>query len=264
MHDPLVVAFDIRRPWPRRDPAYDAKPGEPRWSCGRMHANPDSPADCEAWARRRPAFPWWRPGSYSASWVLAGRGWYWPTMITVWHREPGGHDSGEICMHYLRRQDSEGRWHTRIERSWRWHIRHWKIQVHPAQALRRQLLTRCAWCGGRSRKRDAVNISHSWDGPRGHWWQGEPGLYHHECSAVQHAHAKCLCDQPDFGKDGGGWPRDYGRCQRCGKFRGWNSTPDEADRMLAALPAGSRIPADLRPALEAAWDERRRRKDGAA
>lgn len=205
MHDPLVVAFEVRRPWPAR------------WR------HPDG-------AR------------------------YFPPLITVWHREPGGHDSGEVCKHYRRWQDEDGKWHTSWMRRWRFHVWHWHVQVHPAQALRRRLLTRCAWCGGRPRKGDAVNIGHSWDGPRGRWWRGEPGLFHVDCSSVERAHGLCFCPDPAL-RHG-----DYGQCELCGGFRAWHQEPDEADRLLAALPEGGRITPDVQPAIEAAWAERRARK----
>ena len=61
MHDPMVVAFEIRRPWPERQ----ARPfGKTRW-------------------RFRGAF-----------WNIAGRGLYWPGLVTIWHVEPEGRDSG--------------------------------------------------------------------------------------------------------------------------------------------------------------------------
>ncbi len=263
MHDPMVVAFEIRRPWPRRSKSYDAKPGRPRWSFGRMKVEPDSPGDVAAWARKRPVFPWWQPRSYSPFWVLAGRGYYWPAVITVWHVEPGGHDSGEVCKHYERRQDSDGKWHGRLNRSWRWHVWHWHLQVIPLQALRRWALTRCAWCGGRSVKGVPVNCSNQWDGPRDRWWRGELDLYHSDCMSVEVAHRRCLCAEPQFTVDGHGVLRDHGKCLTCGKLRGWHSNPDDADRMLAALPIGSRIPAELRPELEAAWARRRAAKETA-
>ncbi len=189
MHDPLVVAFEIRRPWPtRRD----------------------------------------------------SRGWrYWPPVVTVWHREPGGADANTVC---------------KYSGHWRWHVHHWKIQIRPAQALRRSLLTRCAWCGGRSRKGDMVNFSHQWDGTRGRWWRGEPGLFHEDCSSVEHAHSLCFCAVPVLAHG------DYGRCEACGGFRAWNQIPDEADRLLAALPEGGRITPEARPAIEAAWAGRRARR----
>lgn len=204
MHDPLVVAHTIKRPWPRRD----------------------------AYSDRR----------------------YWPPLLTVWHREPGGHDSGEVCKHYRRTFDERThQWGRQYTSGWKWHVHHWKIQVHHLQALRRWALTRCAWCGGRSRKGDYANISHQWDGPRGHWWQGQPGVFHDDCSSVSRAHSLCLCADPvlEF---------NYGTCARCGKFRPYGKEPDEADRLLAALPAGGRITPDVRPAIEAAWAERRARR----
>lgn len=203
MHDPLVVAFTIKRPWPQRRDSY-------------------------------------------------GR--YWPPLITVWHREPGGRDAFEVCRNYRRWQDADGKWHTRWLTGWRWHVHHWKIQVHPVQALRRSLLTRCSWCGGRSRKGDPVNVSHSWDGPRGHWWQGEPGLFHRDCSSVQRAHGLCFCADPGLSHG------DYGQCAFCGGSRAWRQEPDEADRLLASLPDSSRIPSAMRPQIEAAWALRRERK----
>jgi len=97
-------------------------------------------------------------------WTVAGHGLYWPSLITVWHREPGGNDSGEVCS----------------RSSWIWHVHHWKIQVHPLQDLRRRLLTRCEECGRKGRP----NVSHQWDREPGHWWRGERGLYHRECSSL--------------------------------------------------------------------------------
>jgi hypothetical protein len=208
MHDPLVVAFEIRRPWPRRS------------SFG---------------AHRR----------------------YWPPVVTVWHREPRGHDSGEVCKQYRKWRDEAGGWHMDVLHGWKFHAHHWEIQVHPAQVLRRRLLTRCCWCGGRDRKRDPVNCSHQWDGPRGRWWRGEPGLYHSDCSSVERSWRKCFCAEP--GLDHG----DYGQCAFCGGFRSWRDEPDEADRLLASLPKGSRIAPELRPQIEALWAERRRRRESA-
>ena len=185
MHDPLVVAFEIRRPWPvtSRPLLTDGTPLPPHR--------------------------------------------YWPAMVTVWHREPGGRDSGEVCKHH------DG---GRVLNGWRFHVHHWRIQVRPLQALRRRLLTRCAWCGGRSVKRDPVNCSHSWDGPRGRWWQGEPGLYHGDCSAIDSAHSTCVCEQPVLEHD------DYGQCARCQAYRAFGTTEVRLTRAreLKAIPTGAR------------------------
>lgn len=208
----MTVAFEIRRPWPRRD----------RW---RDSANP----------KRTAPLPRWSVSS-SPFWTLAGRGFYWPTMITVWHVEPGGRDSGEICKHY-RRDQVAGKWETTILKGWRFHVHHWRIQVGPLQSLRRRLLTRCSWCGGRSRKGDPVNISHQWNGERGPWWRGEHGLYHHDCSSIETAHRTCFCDDPPLSHDG------YGKCAICGGHRSFGERAPNVVRrqqLLATIPHGQR------------------------
>lgn len=191
MHDPLVVAFEIRRPWPKR----------------------------VNWHKQR---------------------WYWPSVITVWHREPGGRDSGEVCKHYDRIQDADGKWRTKFRHAWRFHIHHWKIQIGPLQKLRRWLLTRCAWCGGKHRKGDPVHFSHQWDSKRGPWWRGETGLFHEDCSSVEAAHRACLCGDPLTSQDG------YGSCLLCGKFRAFNAKHLDRQRILASIPTGQRDPVKYR------------------
>lgn len=201
MHDPLMVAFEIRRPWPKRINETN-------------------------------------------------RHYRWPTLITVWHREPNGHDSGTVCKHVMRLQGADGQWRYRIRWQWYLHVQHWKIQIPPLQQLRRRLLTRCAWCGGRHVKGDPVNLSHQWGGSRGRWWKGETGLYHHGCSPIAQAHRLCLCDDPGLSNGG------YGQCAFCGKFRAWLKVPDAADRLLAAVPSGAPMTPELRAQVEPLWATR--------
>ncbi|MFE5871628.1 hypothetical protein ACFQ6V_23690 [Streptomyces roseifaciens] len=191
MHDPLTVAFEIRLPWPRQD----------TWRT-------------EQAARTGTR---WRLGGAFA--VIAGRGLRWPTLFTIWHRDPSGYD-GITCRRGMRQL----------------HVHHWRIQVPLLQDLRRRLLTRCAWCRGRSVKGDVVSVSRSWDGPRSRWWQGEPDLYHRDCSAIKSAHATCVCEQPVLEHD------DYGRCARCDRSRSFGMTADHLARArsLSAIPSGSR------------------------
>lgn len=230
MHDPLTVAFEIRRPWPQRSSLPAAGHASVNWRI-RLHR------DCGTWCADDPphrdgAFPWWKPSSYSAFWRLGGRDYYWPSLITVWHREPGGRDGLSVCGKRVQRRD--GTW--KFRRGWRLHVHHWHLQIRPLQALRRRLLTRCAWCRGRSVKGDPVNVSHSWDGPRGRWWQGEPGLYHRDCSAIRGAHGTCICQQPVLDHD------TYGRCARCNRTRAFGTTAERLARAreLSAIPHGSR------------------------
>ncbi|WP_055529723.1 hypothetical protein [Streptomyces graminilatus] len=191
MHDPMTVAYEIRSPRPRTDAwtTEDAARTGTHWKAG------------------------------GAFWVLAGRGFYFPALVTIWHRDPSGYD------------------HTTCRtKHWRLHIHHWRIQVRPLQELRRRLLTRCSWCHGRHTKTDQVNISHQWDRPRGHWWQGENGLFHKDCSLIKSAHSTCVCHRPALDQG------TYGRCAHCGKHRAYGTTPDRVarSRTLAAIPAGHR------------------------
>lgn len=191
MHDPLTVAFEIRRPWPKPD----------KWKTENA---------------ARTGTRWKFNGAF---WVVAGRGLYWPCMITVWHRDPSGYDDT-----------------TCRGQRWQWHVHHWKIQISPLQQLRRRLLTRCTWCGGRSAKDDAVNHSHQWDGPRARWWQGERGLFHADCSAIKSAHSTCVCDVPvpEYG--------DHGRCAVCDRFRPYGMTDERLAIAsdLQTIPHGGR------------------------
>ncbi|MEU9661890.1 hypothetical protein [Streptomyces chartreusis] len=193
MHDPMTVAFDIRSSWPKPAVWYTERAAQTgvRWEAG---------------------------GPF---WVLAGRGLYFPSLITVWHRDPSGYDD------------------TTCRRArWQWHVHHWRIQVRPLQALRCRLLTHCSWCRGRHRKGDAVNVSHQWDRPRGPWWRGETGLFHRDCSAIQSAHSTCVCHDALLDQV------TYGRCARCTKHRAYGTTPQRLTRAreLAAIPAGQRAP----------------------
>ena len=230
MHDPLTVAFEIRRPWPERSPLPAAGHASVRWRI-RLH-HTCTPSCGQDPPHRDGAFPWWRPSSYSAFWRLAGRDYYFPSLITVWHREPGGRDGLSVCSKRVQRRD--GTW--RRTRGWRCHIHHYKIQFRTYQQLRRRLLTRCAWCGQRSVKGDQVNISHQWGGPRGRWWKGEPGLFHHDCSAIKSAHATCVCEWPVLEHD------TYGKCARCERSRSFGTTAEHLPRLreLAAIPHGGR------------------------
>lgn len=159
MHDPKVVAFEIRRPWPQRDRSHDAKPGRQRWSAR------------YSWATWRK--PW---SGWMAFWVVAGRGFYWPSMITIWHVEPNGRDALTVCRDRVQRPDGSWKYVGR----WKLHVHHWKIQVSPLQNLRRRLLTRCEECG----RKGSPDTSHQWDGERGPWWKGERGLFHSQCSSL--------------------------------------------------------------------------------
>lgn len=240
MHDPLVVAFDIKLPWPRRTSWPPRK--DRSWHLAtRRRPAPGSPLEAETIATGRDPFPWWRPRGWDWDVTISGHHYRFPTLVTIWHAEPNGHDSGEICKHFDRVQDGNGRWQYKIRHGWRWHIHHWRLQVHALQTLRRRLLTRCEWCGGPSRRRDVVNCSHQWDSPRVSWWKGEPGLFHADCSSIASAHATCVCDEPICANTSPEYG-PYGRCARCGKSRSFGRGEGVTERLqlLAAIPKGQR------------------------
>lgn len=94
MHDPDVAILHIRRPWPSRSGVQPVD-GR-RWEIGR------------------------------AFWTVAGRTVWWPPVVTIWHHEPGGKDAGTVCKRWHRRPDG-----TTPDRSWRWHVRHWRVEFLP-------------------------------------------------------------------------------------------------------------------------------------
>lgn len=73
----------------------------------------------------------------------------------------------------------------RAEQTWwqhpRWHIHHWKIQVHCVGALKRFLFSRCSKCGGRFKWNESP-VSNNWNSTGPLWFRSEQGIYHDRCS----------------------------------------------------------------------------------
>lgn len=225
MHDPMTVAFDVPGPVPRRK-IWTPK-GGPRWGVGiSRRTNPENLGER--------TYPWWRPRGYTLH--LAGRAYELRTLVTVWHVEPDGRDSGEVCSRWRRHPDGT----AMVSHAWRWHVHHWRIQVPALQAARRWLLTRCEWCGGPSRRGRRVNVSHQWDREPGPWWRGDRGLFHTECSSAEHAARTCVCDEPVLEH------RGWGRCARCSLFRGYGLT----DAQRAGVAVMQRCPRGQSPTCE--------------
>jgi hypothetical protein len=224
MHDPMTVAFAIRRPWPKLSRGF-----------------------------KRPGGKRWKITFKSCFWLIAGHEFYWPPLITVWHVDPSGFDSGHDCPY---------------SSNWQWHIHHWKLQIHPIQHFRRWALTRCEWCHGRSRKGDYVNHSAGWDREDSPWWKGERGLFHEDCMTISTAHRQCICDIATGGPWEHGLAGDaYGHCATCCKYRGWqgsdrDSPRDEANRILQTIPQGQRDPDKIQQ-VRALWKAHRAREEQA-
>lgn len=174
-------------------------------------------------------------------------------MIKIWHHDPS--DNGtDTCR----------------GKHWRWHVHHWRPRFEPWFTFRRWAFTRCAWCGGKSRKGDYVNISHQWDS-RDPWWKGERSLFHSGCSSVASAHRQCTCALNAGGPwryDLGGLP--YGDCVTCGKYRGWRSEEQEresprriTEAMFASVPVGERPTRQMLNLSARLWREYRAERSGA-
>ncbi len=75
-------------------------------------------------------------------------------------------------------------WILRHQRPWwkhpKWHVWHWKLQIHPTQALRRWLLSRCCIC----RKGFAYGESpcSGWSTEPAKFLRGEKGIWHSGCT----------------------------------------------------------------------------------
>lgn len=145
MHDPDVVAITIPSPLPRRKRYRDAREGERRWTLGvRRRTNAENLGER--------VYPWWRLAGYEPR--LAGRAFGLNSAITIWHHEPGGRDAFTVCKH-----------------GWKWHVRHWRVQVHLVQQLRRRFFVRCDECKRRFPwTYGAIGVG--WDDPR---------ILHREC-----------------------------------------------------------------------------------
>lgn len=74
--------------------------------------------------------------------------------------------------------------YLRHHRPWwkhpRWHVNRWSFQVHPLQALKCWLFSRCAYCGERFPWGYAP-VTTKWYGTGPLWFRSEMDIYHHEC-----------------------------------------------------------------------------------
>ncbi len=177
MHDPRTVAFEIPRPWPQRTREGIERQLYGRWHWPTLitvwHVDPErdgSDDSCDWHNRKRPLKPW-EKGIVEAMWDLE----------TLLDNRPHWPDSPE---HKAFQVLKSAVWEWRRRHGWRWHPRwhvwHWSLQVHPLQALKRRLFTRCTKCGQPFRNNESV-FSGSWesDGPR--WFRSERNVFHDRC-----------------------------------------------------------------------------------
>ncbi len=241
MHDPMTVAFDIKRPWPSRrqhafmgsrwywptlvtiwhvDPESDGSDDSCGWSRPKLTkaqiGNVEFLAGCEA------RDPWLledrakRPLNAAAAEsklrgailavasslrvrVSMAEAEQWASRLV---HNPVDNVRSSLCFlpgwHTNRHEDTEdgrrdcavgllfilARFILRERRPWyrhpKWHVRHWKIQIHPVQAFKRWAFSTCAGCG-RGFAYGESPTSGQWNGGGPRWFRGEPGVYHGAC-----------------------------------------------------------------------------------
>lgn len=182
-------------------------------------------------------------------------------LIDVWHVEPGGRDSGEVCKHYIRTEPEGDGVAVKVTylRGWRWHVHHWKINVLPLMRLRTLLVDRCAWCHGRHTKSNPVNCSVGWYSTRTHWWTTKQGIYHSDCHSAWKARLSCSCAEPI---DTGRWSS----CAQCGLKRyDMDALQREANRCLIEMvPEGAAPHREVMNLVGNLWAVRRAQKETSA
>lgn len=103
---------------------------------------------------------------------------------------PGWHTNSQDDTEYWREECARGLFYAlaatllRDRRRWwqhpRWHLQHWKIQIHGLQSLKRWMWSRCQHCGKRFSWGYAPASSH-WHGTGPRWFRSEDGVAHIEC-----------------------------------------------------------------------------------
>jgi hypothetical protein len=221
MHDPMTTAFDIRYPWPwpkqelskqrdifitiwHVDPETDGSDD----SCGWSFPKPSHPIvdaiqhDLEFFTEHQGKTT--APLTYQRS-VEGSLAWWilWMNRTSYWHRKrglspkqvadytfansfPGNRDEGLDPDADLKRTAwIIARAYMHYTRPWwrhpRWHIWHWKIQIHPLLLFKRWLWSRCYVCGESFAWGEAP-VTNSWNGKGPRWFQGEPDVRHGTCN----------------------------------------------------------------------------------
>jgi hypothetical protein len=92
--------------------------------------------------------------------------------LDIWHREPGGHDAGEVCGPPPNSGPSAWWWYLR-------HVRHWHPRWWPVFRVRKWITDRCDHCGRRFRWREARFSYISTD-----------KVWHDPCMALRHVRSQ--------------------------------------------------------------------------
>lgn len=172
MHDPLTVAWEIKRPWPAKTKSLKWRYYPPIVTI--WHRDPErrgSDDSCD-----------WFGSRLSREEIDAAR-----DLVTneVDNLNPyfDGMHPDDVDMILTAQWRKARRYYA--PRPWwkhpKYHIHHWRPRVHAVLNFKRWAFSRCAGCGGRFRWGYAP-VSYSWHGTGPQWFRGEAGVYHHPCS----------------------------------------------------------------------------------
>lgn len=85
-------------------------------------------------------------------------------------------------------------WILRREQRWwqhpRWHMHHWKLQVHAIQQFKRWAFSRCCKCGGRFRFGESP-VTSNWNSKGPRWFRGQTDIYHDDCGGHRVVDNQC-------------------------------------------------------------------------
>ncbi len=142
MHDPLTVAFDINYPWKQKPSQFWPK-GYRSTFITIWHKDPCSDGSDDS-------CDWWGHKKKKLAPKVEKLG------EAIWHLESILDNRPFFPDHeaHLRFQPVKKAFRAlRVRSPWRvpvrWHVWHWRIQVHPFQAFMRWVFARCSKCGGR-------------------------------------------------------------------------------------------------------------------
>lgn len=179
MHDPMTVAFEIRYPWkkykaPRND--FERKYRESFITIWHVDPERDGTDDSCDWFNYKcnltPELARIREAMWDVETILDNAPHY-PDSVEHkrWSVLRGN-------LNMLLRQPSRTHWWQLHPR---WHVWHWKIQVHPVQHFKRWAFSRCSGCGGRFLWGYAP-VSGQWGGKGPRWFRREDyAVYHEQC-----------------------------------------------------------------------------------
>lgn len=199
MHDPMTQAFVIRYPWKRsRVPKslvgtkYEHGEFITIWHVDPEKRYPGRGRDddsCDWFGSYRPLDPR-EMTIVEALWdlqtVVENEPFYGSDHYHTAHDAETGKREvyGALGRRYEALQNAVRVWRQR-RRSWwqhpRWHIWHWKIQIHPVQQFKRWAFSRCVKCG-KGFSWGYAPVTGQWHSKGPRWFRSEPHVYHETCA----------------------------------------------------------------------------------